>query len=200
LLIGGLLWSFRAEKRGENWRRSAQIAATVVGIYIFANGIITGVAERQGRDLVAQHLPVQSSMMVASPVPFSFWNRELLWRYEVPDKQGGGVLMGKGDFHLVDGAKLRIDPHHDYNPTLYLTKSSANVPGLSDRLPMYQGNDLATAQRIAKSNSEFQAFLLWSRMPIINMTRDTIMVTDQRFTDPRAIDRFTVRSRLEPDQ
>jgi inner membrane protein len=73
ILIGGWFWSRRAEKDGGNWRRRGQMVATVVGLYVLANGVITGAAERGA--LATGPYP---TVAIASPVPLLFWQRDVV--------------------------------------------------------------------------------------------------------------------------
>lgn len=57
---------------------------------------------------------------------------------------------------------------------------------------LHHGNDPRLAE-FAATNREVRAFMLWSRMPVARFDADgQVTLTDQRFTDPRAVDRFTV--------
>jgi inner membrane protein len=46
-----------------------------------------------------------------------------------------------------------------------------------------------------KNDTDAQAFLFWSRMPLAELHDDRIILRDQRFLDPRIVDRFTVTIR-----
>lgn len=185
-------------KYGGNWKRQAQVIGAIAAVYIFANGIVTGIAERDGRALVAQHLQFEPTMMVGSPVPFAFWERELLWRHNLDASAGGGSLYGDGTYSLLDGAKLRIERHHYHGDRdVYLTRNSPKNRAVVHTLRGTSKIAMQRAQRIAMTNPEFKAFLFWSRMPLVKIGRDDVVITDQRFTDPRAVDRFTVRAPLE---
>lgn len=81
MLIGGFILSRRREKRGEpGWNTPA--IATFVGAcgYIFANGLITGYAERETARALRSEMQIVPSLVVASPVPVAFWRRTMLWR------------------------------------------------------------------------------------------------------------------------
>ncbi len=75
ILIGGWLWSWRAEKAAGNWQRRGRMVATVAGLYVFANGLITARAEMS----VWGDAPYPQ-MAVANAVPLQFWRRDVEWR------------------------------------------------------------------------------------------------------------------------
>jgi len=75
------LWvSLRGERRGAaHWQRPAWIGFAAVSAYIFANGLISGAAERMASDaLAAAGKP--DALVVASPPPLAFWRRDIFWR------------------------------------------------------------------------------------------------------------------------
>ena len=79
-LGASLSWSFRRERRGRaNWQRPAWIGFVVVSAYIFANGLITGAAERMTSVALAAGGKADA-LVVASPPPLAFWRRDIFWR------------------------------------------------------------------------------------------------------------------------
>lgn len=79
--MSAALWaSLRAERQGRGgWPRPAGLAVIAASAYIFANGVLTGIAERRVADaLVAAG--VSQPYVVASPLPLAFWQREVHWR------------------------------------------------------------------------------------------------------------------------
>lgn len=78
-LLGCFLWSRRREKRGGEWQRPAWIGFTAICAYIFANGLITRQAESRTAAALQQR-GVRPTLVVANPVPLSFWRRTMLWR------------------------------------------------------------------------------------------------------------------------
>lgn len=78
LLLGGaIFWSKRLEKRGGNWRRPAQAAIGIGLAYIAANLLISWRAHSAVHEWAGGR-PVES--LFASPPPFYFWQRGLVWR------------------------------------------------------------------------------------------------------------------------
>ncbi|MDQ4420691.1 metal-dependent hydrolase [Sphingobium sp. DEHP117] len=152
VLIGGFIWSRRAEKSGsERWRARGQIILTAACAYIFANGTITGMAERRGHQYLHDH-GLEPEMVVANPVPAEFWKREILWRSD-----NGGY--GNYGFSLLD------DQVPEYLPI-------AGTTGMG------QARVLAQVQR----SKDATAFLFWSRMPLAHFEKDgTLILEDQRF-------------------
>jgi len=176
-LIAGFWMSRRQEKRkASNWSRPAWISFAAVCAYIFVNGMITGKAESETKNLLdqtvfADEVPgaTQRSpeMVVANPLPIQFWKREILWRDE--------SRYGSGEFNLFDGLVLDKEKKiWEYSRFL--------APG------------------IVRSSDDAAAFLFWSRMPIITAVGARVTVRDQRFMDPLVGDRFTVRVNVRKDR
>lgn len=175
ILIGGWFWSRRAEKGGGSWMRRGQVVATVAGLYVFGNGLITGQAEGQALAQWHAHMAARSPgatfadpLIVASPPPIAFWRREILWRDQ--------DMAGSGSYMLGTGARL------------------------DRRTNLHNGHDTRfVAWRT--SNPQVDAFLFWSRMPIAEFSSfgTHLELRDQRFSDPRVADRFAVRASLNPE-
>ncbi len=92
-LIAGVWISRRREKVGQgNWTRPAWIGFAAVCAYIFANGLITGAAEVAAGDRLNIH---DNGMIVASPLPIAFWQREVLWR-DARNYGSGTYSLGSG--------------------------------------------------------------------------------------------------------
>ncbi|WP_128892781.1 metal-dependent hydrolase [Erythrobacter sp. HKB08] len=160
LLIVATWLSMRREKRGGNWRRTAQVALSVAGIYIFANGVITGAAERgyqgEARDEI-----------IASPKPLVFWEREMISYRKDP---GGWTYPIRSDWSVIGGY-------------------SDDRTSLGGPAPQAACNSLPVG-----SQSEEDAFRLWSRVPFLETCEDgALLLRDGRFYDPMARGRFTVK-------
>lgn len=89
IALGVALWvSLARERRGAaSWRRPAWIGFTAVCAYILGNGVLTGMAERRGSDALAA-AGHRGALVVASPPPLIFWERDLFWR--TPRLYGSG--------------------------------------------------------------------------------------------------------------
>ncbi|MEN3973246.1 metal-dependent hydrolase [Sphingomicrobium sp. XHP0235] len=159
LLVLGFTISQRWEKRGSRrYTIPAGIAFILISAYIAMNGFFTGVAEKQARELVGKQYRLEPQSVVASPVPFEFWNREILWR--------GGNLYGFGAYEFPDGVLL----------------TGRAIP-----------SDLGNEQlRAARGRDDVDAFLFWSRMPIVIEQDGRTLLADQRYLDPRALGNFSV--------
>jgi inner membrane protein len=80
-LIAGVGISLRRERREmTHWQRPAWIGLTAICAYIFANGLITGRAEKMTAEAVERQQGIIPTLVVANPVPVQFWKREMLWR------------------------------------------------------------------------------------------------------------------------
>lgn len=153
LLIGGYVWARRGEGIAvARMNRHATIIFSVACAYIFANGLITGLAEAQGRDAYRRAYDAAPEMVVANPQPLAFWRRELLWR--------GGGRHGSAPFDLFSAGK--------------------GIGGLPDAAPT--GMDDPAVARARAVDADARAFLFWSRMPLAARdTRGDLILTDQRF-------------------
>lgn len=99
--LGLTLWlSLRQEKRGEGrWKRTATIGFFSICAYIFANGLITGVAEQTARQqLIAAGW--KTPLTVASAPPVAFWKRDIFWR--------SGGEFGTGSYRIGRGGKVDV--------------------------------------------------------------------------------------------
>lgn len=96
-LLGAFVWSRWSEKRGRDWQRPAWAGFAAISAYILANGLITGRAEAQGHAALRQQ-GTPATLVVANPLPVTFWKRRLLWR--------DPVRHGYGNFTLAHGAEL----------------------------------------------------------------------------------------------
>jgi inner membrane protein len=85
--------SWRAERRGRDWRRPAAWALTAVLLYIGLNAAISARAVKVTRPLVERVAPPR--MIVAGEVPLEFWKRKMVWR--------GDEIGGFGTYNLLDG-------------------------------------------------------------------------------------------------
>jgi inner membrane protein len=175
-LMAGLWLSRQREKKGAaNWQRPAWISFAAVCAYIFANGMITGKAEAEARQLLTERAADVSAelqqrreaMVVANPLPILFWRREILWRDD--------SAYGSGEFSLFNSLALG---------------RKQNIPA----------NAKFLASEVARSSKDGAAFLLWSRMPVVTAVGARVMVRDQRFMDPLIGDRFTVRVNVPKDR
>ncbi len=126
ILIGGWFWSRRAENGGGNWMRRGRTVATVAALYVFANGLISGAAEGAAR--LQWHERMQAGLtgasfpdplVVANPIPLTFWRREIEWR--------DSVAYGRGDYSLFAGATLQpAAAEHNANDTRVATIAARN--------------------------------------------------------------------------
>ncbi len=107
-LIAGVWMSLRRERADRpDARRPAIAAFAVICTYIFANGLITGQAERSATRQLAS-IGTLPTLVVANPVPVHFWRRNLLWRDAVSYGRGSFVL-GQGVAGLGSQSPIRLD-------------------------------------------------------------------------------------------
>jgi inner membrane protein len=156
-LIGCFVWSRRREKRGGDWQHPAWFGFAAIGAYIFANGLISGRAEAQTMARLEQ-AGRTPQLVVANPVPVTFWRRNMLWR----DQEA----YGSGDFSVADGARL--------------------VGGAA---PLMLDHPALAA---ARGRKDVEAFLFWSRMPIVIERDGQTYLADQRFNSELTRGQFLV--------
>lgn len=148
-LLMAFLWSRRSEKRGGNWRRPAWVGFAAISAYILANGLITGRAEAQTHAALAQQgNPAQ--LVVANPLPATFWKRRMLWR--------NAELHGAGDYGLTSGTSLTDPPRPNRlgDPALAAARTRPDVRAFLfwSRMPFVtneNGRILLKDQRFASS-------------------------------------------------
>ncbi|WP_324827232.1 metal-dependent hydrolase [Qipengyuania zhejiangensis] len=157
-VMGFATWfSLRRERRGSDWTRPARLALLASAFYILANGLITRDAERMTLN------DGQYSETIASPVPFAFWQRELIF------------VQADGRPAIMPGY---AGPSND-SPKIVKPWS---IPLSFCRL-----------DAVAAVDPEARAFLFWSRAPFIEKIGEGMFVLrDARFYDPLARDRFSV--------
>ncbi len=163
MLIGSVWWSWRREKRGGNWTRPARIGIVVALAYIGVNWAITTARELRDSDVIAP-----GRVVIASPVPLAFWDRE--------------TIIGESGRYAI------------YAPGIeYLDHDQAAPDDYRPYFQMVGECDLGPAFASRNGNSELDAFLFWSRAPFAVRADDGSMILyDARFYDPRARDRFSV--------
>ncbi|MFL9841986.1 metal-dependent hydrolase [Sphingomonas sp. ST-64] len=167
MLIGGYLWSRAADRRGGDWRRRGRVLVTALSAYILGNGVLTGVAEARTAAWVRATYGIAPELVVASPLPLAFWQREMLWRGE--GKRGRRVI------NMADGVL----------PSIFALETDAPAPiGMDDpRIASAAARDPAV-----------RAFLFWSRMPFAEAQPDgSILIGDQRFGNEMTRSRISVR-------
>jgi inner membrane protein len=111
-LIAALLTSLRAEKRGApTWQRPAQAMLLASCAYVFANGVLTWLAEQRVASAL-QAAGVVDPLVVASPLPLAFWRRDVFWR--------DAELYGQTAFLPWRETDLRAlgQPHNAADPRL----------------------------------------------------------------------------------
>lgn len=107
-LLGGVFVSLRRERSGTpHAARPAVAALAAISAYIFANGLITGQAERAA-SITLERGGIAPTLVVANPVPVQFWRRTLLWR-DAASHGAGTYLVGVGAAGLAGRNPLRLD-------------------------------------------------------------------------------------------
>jgi inner membrane protein len=101
LLIGSVWFSLRREKRGGDWIKPARTALAIMLAYIGLNASITWYAETSAAGEVSYH-----RTNIASPVPFAFWQRQMI----TGNDDGHWWIDGEefGDFDLLETDKPDI--------------------------------------------------------------------------------------------
>ncbi len=168
ILIGGLVWSWRAEKRAKRWRIPAVAAATLLMSYVFLNIYISRSATSAVTEVTCGNgsgpddpCGIKIAVVSAPPAGLMFTYRDVYWR--TADEVGW--MQYAWPYGVQDiqewGAIGMDDPR------------------------------IAAA---AQTDPQVRAFLFWSRMPFAEREADgSITIRDQRFTNPLTGDRFKVR-------
>jgi inner membrane protein len=162
LLIAGVWWSRWREKLGTaKWARPARVGIAAMLAYIGVNGAISSAKFARDNDVVGQSV-------IASPVPFFFWDREM--------------ILGENDTYAI------IDPAIEYRDV------ETTAIEDDDRFAQIVGDcALGPAIRDSKGNPQAEAFLFWSRAPFATRAADgSVILRDARFTDPRVAGRFEI--------
>jgi inner membrane protein len=162
-LIASIWASLRRERRGYgDWRRPAWMGFAAICAYIFANGLITGRAERMTAKAVAARHGIAPALVVANPVPVQFWKRETQWR--------DATRYGQGRFALPDSVTLagELRPHRMDDPRL-----EAAIRAHPDGKAFLIWSRMPVAEVEGRGDAR------------------VLRIKDQRFGDPRVRDRFT---------
>ncbi|HEU4820783.1 MAG TPA: metal-dependent hydrolase [Qipengyuania sp.] len=162
-VMGFATWfSLRREKRGGEWKRPARIAIAVGLAYIGVNSLISVLHTHRH---YSGYVGLGRADLIASPVPFAFWERE--------------VLLG----NTREGYAIRT-----YDPNSPFLSSPYQYEALSD-----QTCRMREVTRLRALDSQLDAFLFWSRAPFAERAPDgSVLIRDARYYDPRARDRFSV--------
>lgn len=158
-LMGFATWfSLRREKRGGEWMKTARVAIALSLVYIGLNGVITK------NWFLVESYDGPGSVRIASPVPFAFWEREV-------------IRIGRNwPNDPTEAAKV---------PYLQSEDRPIADPALRCAWPQ--------PAQLSEDNKELQAFLFWTRAPFAERAEDgSVLLRDARFYDPLARDRFTV--------
>jgi inner membrane protein len=184
-LFGCWFWSRRREKKGGDWRRPAWLGFAAISTYIFANGLITRQAESMGRQAVAARvspMPGESLRRASwrpgaapSTVPSAVTPDLVVanpqpftfWRRQVLWRGGG--FSGSLDY----------DAAREWSGIIFLDSPTATA---------LDSGVLAAA----RGRPDVEAFLFWSRMPIVIERDGVTYLADQRFNSSLTRGQFLV--------
>ena len=111
MLLGVSLWLSRRRERNRrnDWPRPALFGLAALATYVLLNSVVSILAVRDARTQL-QVAGVTPTLIVASPPPIMFWQREVFWRTE--DRFGSGVvdLLGDNDMDTVGQPTGMNDP------------------------------------------------------------------------------------------
>ncbi|WP_422344031.1 metal-dependent hydrolase [Parasphingorhabdus sp.] len=179
-LIAGVWISRRREKKGrDDWQRPAWASFTVICAYIFANGLITGKAEADTAVAVEQRTGHAPEQVVANPMPFTFWRRDMIWQVA----GANGKEYGETQFDLFDR-----EPFY-WKGELIKNNTPPHI-----------------IEQAKKTDADARAFMVWARMPVLQQDIDaddpsavSLNISDMRFRDPLVQDRFSVQTTVSGD-
>lgn len=164
-LLVGFIWSRRRERRGGNWRRPAIGAGAAILAYVGANAFITARIEQKGAEAYRWEHAAKPDLVVANPVPITFWRRQVLWR--------GGGNHGRFPFSFFDRRLISARPD----------------------VSLGQGQRIGLdhpALAASRGRADVEAFLFWSRMPFVAEESGRAFLMDQRFSSRLTRDTFRV--------
>lgn len=171
----GLFLSLRREKKQHvRWYRPALVAGALVLAYISSNMMISSHAVSKTEYEIAQSVDRNSiDQVVANPVPFVFWHRDIIL--------GGPNNYYQASYSLFDKGRVLDD-----SMPLEISKHAPPVQNLEE---------------LRQDNPDLDAFLFWSRMPFNGIVSEDgeayAVIGDARFTHPLASDRFRVKVKLK---
>ena len=135
----------------------------VVGLLLNGQLSTTGRAEAE-TTAALQSANVRPTLVVANPVPLTFWRRTMLWR--------DSATYGTAPYHLAVG-----------------------VPSDWPSQPLRLDSPALAA---ARGRSDVEAFLFWSRLPIVIERDGVTYLADQRFNSDMTRDSFLVPLTSKP--
>ena len=143
--------SQRRERRGlTNWRGPAIAGFAAVCVYIAANGLISGRAEATTASAVTAQHGTPPTLVVANPVPVTFWKRDMLWR--------DAEWHGYGDYVLGQNTRLQqgVMPNRLDDAALVARREDPAVRAFLfwSRMPVvtgYSDETVLTDQRFTRS-------------------------------------------------
>lgn len=122
-LIAGVSWSIRLERRGNAaWRMPAVVCVASMAVYVLANGLISRHAVSITTVEVEHRFARKPTMVVANPVPVSFWRRRMLWRCDHDH--------GFGDFTLPGNVTLDPEARPHGMPSEAIDKLAGSDAGV----------------------------------------------------------------------
>jgi inner membrane protein len=168
LLIGSIWWSRRREKAGADWVRPARVGIAVGLAYI---GVNWGISQQAGA--AGEHGLEVGVRPIASPVPLAFWERELIFYVKQNSPIPDAIL---GRWSLLRGTDQQ------------------SWQGVGGHFPLVlsEGEKLPVSLGTFKFDPQVAAFLFWSRAPVAECEKGSVILYDARFYDPRARGRFSV--------
>jgi inner membrane protein len=192
-LIGCWVWSRRREKRGGDWQRPAWIGFAAIGAYIFANGLITAQAEHVGAHSVNALVTAGDN----APLTGRTWSLETPLRRSEPNNfitpelvvaNPQPVLFWRRQL-LWRGAGLHGSLSFDAVRDLKAATFTSNAE------PIRLDHPVLAA---ARGRKDVDAFLFWSRMPIVIERGGVTYLADQRFNSELTRGQFLVPLSSKP--
>ena len=178
-LISSIWISRRREKKGAaNWQRPAWIGFAAVCTYIFANGLITGQANSTAFARGAKTAKQTGSGDAPDKIAVNP-QPVTFWRRELLWSLGDGSVY-RSNYSLFD---------------------TSNEPEV---IKIGAMNNLLPIAKMRENDKNLDAFLFWSRIPVIRETGKApnryAIFNDARFIDPVVVDRFSVKVPFPQDE
>lgn len=177
IALGLAVWlSVRRERTGRaSWTRPAWIGFSATCGYIFLNGMITGIAERDVGSALRAVGKSDALVVVASPPPLMFWRRDVFWRTR--DRYGSArFAIGGGATIDIVGTQTGMD---DARVTSAIRQSAlANAFLFWSRMPVASVN---SEGRVMISDQRYQSPLSRNQFAVeIGPIADDAIATEDK--------------------
>ncbi len=144
MLIGGVWWSRRQEKRDSEWRRPARVMLSVVLAYIGVNAAITAGYERANANAEGV-----SGVVIASPPPIFAFSRDVITGsnglYAINGEALSDIPLDQCDLKTLAQSDSQVAAHRFWSRTPLVERSTGSLLLLDARYFDPRARDRFTA-------------------------------------------------------